>query len=211
MDKVKTISFGAVKDYAKVKDRLNEFRQANPNGLVETTPMPQPDGSLMFKARILKDKSNPASGEATGHAFSNIEKLTKEKGFEKLETIAVGRALALLGYASDGEIASSEEMEEFNEFQSNQRNELIMEWTGRLSDAKDLAELAKIWTEVPGKIKAELLAQKEDFKKRFTTSAPIPSTPENGPKPVARKTKPVPMPGHDETNEAPNEEDHEGK
>ena len=35
------------------------------------------------------------------------------KSFEKLESIAVGRALAFAGFSADGEIASFEEMEEY--------------------------------------------------------------------------------------------------
>jgi hypothetical protein len=58
-----------------------------PNGLIETTPTILADGKLMFKARILKDKANPNSGEGVGHSMG---KMTEEpKAFEKLETIAV--------------------------------------------------------------------------------------------------------------------------
>ena len=111
MKKTNTISYGSVKAYAQVKDRIKEFRTDCPNGLIETTPTIT-DTQVIFKARIIKDKSNPASAEATGHSMTDV-KGDKAKAFEKQETIAVGRALALLGYASDGEIASSEEMEEF--------------------------------------------------------------------------------------------------
>ena len=53
--KTKTIKVGGGADYAQVKDRLNEFRNDNPRGLIETVPTIQPDGQIMFKARILKD------------------------------------------------------------------------------------------------------------------------------------------------------------
>ena len=111
MKKTATIDLKG-KAYAQVKDRLKEFRTDCPNGLIETTPTVS-DTSIIFKARILKDKSDPASAEATGHSFAKVTEKGVEKQFEKQETIAVGRALALLGYAVDGDIASSEEMEEF--------------------------------------------------------------------------------------------------
>lgn len=95
MKKTATISYGSVKAYAQVKDRLKEFRTDCPNGLVETTPTIT-DTHIIFKARILKDKSDPASAEATGHSMGEV-KGDKGKVFEKQETIAVGRALALLG------------------------------------------------------------------------------------------------------------------
>ena len=87
-------------DYAKVVERVKEFRKDNPNGLIETTPTI--DGNMIvFKARVVKDKAQESSAEATGHAYGENK---GAKAFEKLETIATGRALAFLGYAADGEI-----------------------------------------------------------------------------------------------------------
>lgn len=119
----KTKAGGTVKiNFAKVVDRLNEFREANPHGLVETTPTIEGD-VIIFKTRILKDKSNANSAEATGHAMGRAD--GSEKQFEKLETISVGRALALLGYAASGEIASDEEMEEFYSYKEAKKQEAI--------------------------------------------------------------------------------------
>lgn len=123
MKKTATIDLKG-KAYAQVKDRIKEFRADCPKGLVETTPTFTPDG-IMFKARIVKDKSDKASAEASGHSFAKTTDKDKEKQFEKQETIAVGRALALLGYASDGEIASSEEMEEFLSTKEFERMEIL--------------------------------------------------------------------------------------
>lgn len=109
-------------NYAKVVDRLNEFRSDNPRGSIETTPTVEGD-MIMFKAHIVKDKSDKFSAEATGHAMA--EKNGTEKQFEKVETIAVGRALALLGYAAAGEIASFDEMEEFAAYRDNKIEEII--------------------------------------------------------------------------------------
>lgn len=158
--KTKTIDLKG-KQYAQVKDRLNEFRSANPRALIETTPMVQADGRVMFKARILTDKADQNSAEATGHALS--EK-AGEKAFEKLETIAVGRALALLGYASDGEIASSEEMEEFEAFKQDGVKKQVKEAEEKLKATKSLATLGKVWANLPIEVKKELEALKNELK-----------------------------------------------
>jgi hypothetical protein len=151
------------KDYATVPARIKEFRKANPNGLIETNPDILPDGQVIFTARILKDKANPASGEATGHSIGNV---SGDKAFEKLETIAVGRALALLGYMASGEIASSEEMEEFLLYRQQKKQEAITCALETLNACKSLAGLQKAWKSLGVIIKeAEVIAKKEELKK----------------------------------------------
>lgn len=153
------------KAYAQVKDRLQEFRQQNPNGLIETAPAIQADGQILFRARILKDKADESSAEATGHALGANK---GDKAFEKLETIAVGRALALLGYASSGEVASSEEMEEFNCYVQTRHEETVLAIREKLEDAKTLKELASVWSSLPySKAKEECLAYKDELKAKY--------------------------------------------
>lgn len=150
------------KAYATVPARIKEFREANPNGLVETNPQVQADGQIIFTARILKDKANPSSGEATGHS---IGKLSGDKAFEKLETIAVGRALALLGYMASGEIASSEEMESFREYQIEKKQADIQEAVQALTECKTLVELRETWATLGTLIKEpEVIAKKDELK-----------------------------------------------
>lgn len=134
---MKTINLQG-KQYAQVKERIKEFRQDNPNGLIETNPTIQGDGQILFKARILKDKADETSAEGTGHALG---KNSGQKAFEKLETIAVGRALAMLGYMSDGEIASSEEMEEFIAYKEEKKQEAI----DNIKATKTLDELKEVF------------------------------------------------------------------
>jgi len=122
MSKVDTIKIGGGAIYAKVSERLKVFRSENPRGKIETVPVMQENGMVLFKATILKDKQDEFSAEATGHA---LQTKSGTKDFEKLETIAVGRALALLGYGADGEIASSDEMEEFEAFKLGKYKEEI--------------------------------------------------------------------------------------
>lgn len=152
------------KAYATVPARVKEFREANPNGLIETTPQILED-EVMFTARILKDKANPASGEATGHA---IGKKTGDKAFEKLETIAVGRALALLGYMASGDIASSEEMEDFMEYKENQRQEARMNAIEQLESCGSLEELQTVWKSLGTIIQdKEVVAKKDELKSKL--------------------------------------------
>jgi len=144
--KVQTTKIGGGADYAKVADRIKLFREQNPNGLIETTPTIT-GTMIMFKARILKDKSDVNSGEASGHAMLENKGV---KAFEKVESIAVGRALALLGYMASGEIASSEEMEEFNDYKEQQRLEKIQELIEQAEQIKTKEELRKFFGENKG-------------------------------------------------------------
>lgn len=103
--------------YALVPQRLKQFREDNPRSSVETKPSFQEDGTVVFSAKIVKDKADPSSADATGHSYG---KMGDPKAFEKLETIATGRALALLGYLNNGQVATTEEMQEFEAYQFEQ-------------------------------------------------------------------------------------------
>lgn len=146
------------KAYATVPARIKEFRQDCPNGLIETKPVIQADGQVIFSARILKDKANESSAEATGHS---IGKLAGDKAFEKLETIAIGRALAILGYLSSGDIASGEEMERFYEYRDQKKADAIQLMKG----VKTLDELKQTYLSL-GSLMAEpeLIKLKDQLK-----------------------------------------------
>lgn len=165
MNKVKTMDLKG-NAYAKVAERLKEFRTQNPNGLIETKPEIMGD-QIMFKARIVKDKSDETSAEATGHAYGPSK---GPKAFEKLETIAVGRALALLGYAADGEIASSEEMEEFHKHREQMKQDALAESTKKLKATKTLDGMKKVWASLPGEHKKELTELKDELKAKYEDS-----------------------------------------
>lgn len=107
MEKVKTIQLQG-KDYAQVKDRLQAFKKDFPKWKVHTEYNFK-DGFVIFKATLFP-QFDKQEDMWTWHAFG---KLDKQKAFEKLETIAVGRALWLAWYWSDWDIASFDEMKEF--------------------------------------------------------------------------------------------------
>lgn len=160
----KTGDWKSVKiEYAKVPDRLQKFWEDNPRGKIETKPH-FVDGQVMFEAHIHMDKADEYSREVTGHTFGTKE---NEKDFEKLETLAVGRALALLGYAGSGEIASSEEMEEYHKFQEQKKQQIVEESREWLESAKDLNDLKSIWSAIPPESKKELEEDKNKIKESF--------------------------------------------
>lgn len=152
------------KEYAQVKDRLKEFRKDNPRGDIKTTPSIREDGTIMFEAVIVKDRADENSARATGHAYGPNK---GDKAFEKVETIAVGRALAYIGYAADGEIASSEEMEEYETYKEQKHRETVLALQERLDSATSLKELGEVWAGLTGEMKVELLSYKNELKKKY--------------------------------------------
>lgn len=156
-------------DYAKVKDRLLEFRKVNPRGLIETTYEILED-AIIFRARIVKDKKDENSAEAIGHSMG---KGNGAKVFEKQESIAVGRALALLGYGADGEIASAEEMEEFEEWKQQQFMESLEEATDNINACKTPDELKKVWVDLSPQLKTALEGLKDERKNSFNENKEV--------------------------------------
>lgn len=146
MTKLKTVNLSG-KEYATVPTRIKEFREACPYGEITTEPTIT-ENTVMFKVTIVKDRRDENSAKATGHAMSPLKGL---KAFEKTETIATGRALSLLGYMASGEVASSEEMEEFEAYKNNMKNELIE----KLELCKTQEELKTVWTSLSGTLKSD--------------------------------------------------------
>lgn len=169
--KVQTTKIGGGADYAKVPARLKAFREKNPRAKVSTEPKYQEDGSCIFQATILSDKADINSAEATGTARYSAEEMKKIKAFEKLETISVGRALSLLGYMADGEIASSEEMEEFEDYKALKHFEKLEEYKELLESSQNLEELKTNWASIDGTFKKELEEIKNLVKQKYESKA----------------------------------------
>ena len=136
MNKVQTINLKG-NEYATVPQRLKQFREDNPRASIETKPTFNPDGSVMFSTKIIADKAKADSAEATGTSYGELK---ESKAFEKLETISVGRALALLGYLNNGQVATTEEMQEFEEYKQDQF-QLVLD---KIKLAKKRDEFAEI-------------------------------------------------------------------
>lgn len=152
-------------DYAKVADRLKEFRQDNPRASIKTTHEFTSNGGAVFTTYILKDKADEYSADATGSAAYTANELKKPKAFEKLETISVGRALSLMGYLNNGEIASSEEMEEFEAYRDHK--EKAAEAEKLLRSATTMAELQKAFMSLEPTVMRELTGVKDEMKAKL--------------------------------------------
>lgn len=106
--------------YKGVHERIAEFRTQYPNGYISTFRV-DVIGGVSFKAVVCKDANDAANymlygvAPATGHSFLYGEtRAAVEKVEEFAETVAIGRALAILGYGVEKGIATSEEMAQFN-------------------------------------------------------------------------------------------------
>jgi hypothetical protein len=148
-------------NYATVPQRLKEFREKNPRALIETKPTFQQDGTIVFSARIVTDKSVEDSAEATGHSYG---KISGEKAFEKLETVATGRALALLGYLNNGQVATTEEMEEFNAYKADQMGLVAKEVAQATTQSEFKEILAKLNPEQKREITPIINARVKELK-----------------------------------------------
>lgn len=141
-------------DYAKVAERIKLFREDWKDGKIETDHTTNEDGSVEYSAWIWKDKSDlielmkagitdketlRSSADADGNSKGEVGK--KQKDFEKLQTIAIGRALANLGYLGSGDVASFEEMEEFGRYKEEQKAEAVKQAILTLEQAKTEEEL----------------------------------------------------------------------
>lgn len=112
--------------YVKVNVRLAQFRKEYPNGFLTTFQTEDKSGKGMgYKAVICRNKeeaeifATTSIAAATGHSYATYEQLNGEKVMEYLETVACGRALALLGYQVEKSIASEEEMHKFQEIKKH--------------------------------------------------------------------------------------------
>lgn len=163
MAKVATVNLQG-KEYATVPARLKEFREANPKGMIATS-YELIDGQAVFTAVIRKDNADMESASATGHAMGELK---NPKAFEKLETIATGRALAMLGYLASGEVASSEEMSDYLEYKAQQEALMLEEATEKLRDAKNIKDLGTAWADIPAEAKLKLSGLKDELKTKLS-------------------------------------------
>jgi hypothetical protein len=88
------------KDYLEVKWRIAWMRDQNPTWGIDTIPM-QVGGVLVVKAIITnEDGRQMASGLATVREAASNRESWSGREFEKAETAALGRALAVAGYGT---------------------------------------------------------------------------------------------------------------
>ena len=107
-------------NYVGVHERIAKFREEHKQGMI-TTFREKGEGGEYFKAVVFRNQDEaklyPSLAAASGHAdiLDNGKKAS-----EKAETVAIGRALAILGYEVKKGLASAEEMESFQERNSQE-------------------------------------------------------------------------------------------
>lgn len=187
--RIKTVKIGGGIDYAKVADRIKIFWEENPNGKIDTEREDISENKVRFIARIWRD-SKVILDLATVGTDINIVKLTAnatasadaakkgDKENEKLETVAVGRALAMLGYLASGEVASREEMEQFEAYKANLFQDEINKTIEEMKKAKTIDELRKFYVSLSAELRTnqEILSIKDELKKKLTEKLPIKKT-----------------------------------
>ena len=147
--------------YAKVADRLGEFLKANANATISTKCEFKED-FVIFVATVIPDHTTP-SRYFTG---TSLGKIGFDKALEKIETLAVGRALAFGGYLADGEIASAEEMQKYEETTVPVDVDVAVL---KITSSTNLDELKKNWASLSADERAnkEIIKVKEEMKKEY--------------------------------------------
>ena len=181
-NKVKTTKIGGGADYAKVSDRLKVFWEENPHGKIISERESLADGKIRFIARIWRNSDDvlrlATSGTSaevikmTANATASADAVKKgDKENEKLETVAVGRALAMLGYLASGEVASREEMENFETFKAEKQQEAIKDAQKSLLMAEDMDDLKSRFVALESALRANamVIETKDIAKKAFET------------------------------------------
>ena len=102
------------KDYIGVHTRVENYHKDHTDKASILTEFRVDWSIVSFKATVTTNK--------WVFNWSSFGTIDKEKAFEKLETVAVGRALAFAWYEIKSWIASSEEMEIF---ESNNKRSLL--------------------------------------------------------------------------------------
>jgi len=172
---IETISLKG-KDYAKVSSRIKALHEQYDDARIATDYEFQ-ECCAICKATITPEVNDNPDRCFTGHSMG---KTNGEKAFEKLESVAVGRALANAGFLASGEIATAEEMQKFQDSSktsdNSDDNSLSEDVENRakkaIDKAKDMNSLRDVWTQMPDKVKRnkEMQNHKDERKKELTAS-----------------------------------------
>ncbi len=169
---VKTIKLKGDIPYAKVPERIKEFREDCPRSSISHSEKAHEDGSWVIRCTIIKDKDDKSSMDSQGSSRYTAEQMKPSKAYEKLETISTGRALANLGYLNDGEVATTEEMEEYHSHLKQQKEDAIRDGIERIEDASTIDELKKVFTDLGVLIKeSEIIAAKDKRKDKLNETS----------------------------------------
>ena len=187
--KIKTIKVSGDKDYAKVADRIKVFWEENPNGKIDTEREDISENKVRFIARIWCDSdvvSNLATTSTninaikfTANATASADAIKKgDKENEKLETVAVGRALAMLGYLASGEVASREEMEQFEIYKADLFQDEVNKTIELMKKTKTIDELRRLYVSLRSELRTnpEIINAKDELKIKLIEKKPAKKT-----------------------------------
>jgi len=113
MDKLNmnTVTVQCGVDYSTIESRVKAFRSDHPNGqiLTEIVKDNESNGEVIFKAHAVVDNLI----RATSHAMEvrGTSNINKTSHLEYAETNAIGRVLGMMGYLSNNQLESDEELE----------------------------------------------------------------------------------------------------
>ena len=169
-------------DYAKVTDRLEAFRINHPNSKILTSYKNE-NNKTVFKAFLWRDKTeviqsltNGVSKELiylTADAEATAQKtITNDKDFEKLETMAIGRALSNLGYSSTGKIADHK-MNERDKYKDELYQKAVDDVISDLQSCKTLVKLKETYQALNPVLRTDKAIKviTEEIKKQFGTES----------------------------------------
>ena len=187
--RIKTTKINGNTDYAKVADRIKVFWEENPNGKIDTEREDIPDNKVRFIARIWRDSDVVSNLATTGtginaikftaNATASADAIKKgDKENEKLETVAVGRALAMLGYLASGEVASREEMEQFEIYKADLFQDEVNKTIELMKKAKTIDELRKLYVSLRSELRTspEIINAKDELKTKLIEKKPAKKT-----------------------------------
>nr|DAX33161.1 MAG TPA: hypothetical protein [Caudoviricetes sp.] len=167
-------------DYAKVTDRLEAFRTNHPNSKILTSYKNE-NNKVVFKAFLWRDKTEVIQSLANGiskeliyltaDAEATAQKtITNDKDFEKLETMAIGRALSNLGYSSTGNIAEHK-TNGLDKYKDELYQKAVDDVISDLQSCKTLAKLKETYQALNPVLRTDKAIKviTEEIKKRLGT------------------------------------------
>ena len=96
-------------DYSKISSRVKAFSSTYETAQILTEIVKDELGHIIFKAHAVVDGTIRGTGHA--HQVEGSNNTNNSSHYEVCETIAVGRALAFIGYSEADSLASYEEIE----------------------------------------------------------------------------------------------------
>ena len=133
------------KEYATVAFRLFSFRKLYPDGQILTSLEVDDGEKVIMRTIIILDGLEIADGWA--EEIRGSTKINETSALENCQTSSIGRALAIAGFDTSGQIASADEVQSAVEQQtvmdekiSGEQEKAICDFLGDQEDGADLLQ-----------------------------------------------------------------------